>query len=145
MKHLVILHIEKIMVLNNFANTIFKNEKPENNTLVFDGDCSFCQRCTSILHTLDKQHRIKLVSYNTQDNTNNIQENASTEAFNSVIFYHQGKFYTESDAVIESLVATGGWCRIFILAKIIPLFLRNKLYRFVARNRYLFGSTCHVK
>lgn len=145
MKHLIILHIEKIMVLNNFANTIFMNEMPENNTLVFDGDCSFCQRCTSILHTLDKQNRIKLVSYSNQNNSNNIQENTSAETFNSVIFYHQGKIYTESDAVIESLVATGGWRRIFIMAKVIPSFLRNKLYRIVARNRYFFGSTCHVK
>lgn len=145
MKQLIILHIEKIMVLNNFSKTIFKNNKPENNTLVFDGDCSFCQRCTSILHTLDKQRRIKLVSYSNQNNSNNIQENTSAETFNSVIFYHQGKIYTESDAVIESLVATGGWRRIFIITKVIPSFLRNKIYRIVARNRYLFGSTCHVK
>lgn len=47
-----------------------------------------------------------------------------------------GRVFLRSDAVIELGRAFGGFWRMAVIGKIIPRFLRDPLYKLVARNRY---------
>lgn len=54
----------------------------------------------------------------------------------SVVLAHNGRFYAYSDAAIQTLILLGGfWC-LAACAYLIPRFIRNAIYRYVARNRY---------
>jgi predicted DCC family thiol-disulfide oxidoreductase YuxK len=55
--------------------------------------------------------------------------------------------YTYSDASLLAIAALGGGWRLVLLARLIPKFLRDPAYRFVARRRYRwFGrsDTCRA-
>ncbi|MBS1764165.1 MAG: DUF393 domain-containing protein [Bacteroidetes bacterium] len=112
----------------------------KNNTLIFDGDCSFCTHCVLLLHALDKQQKITLVSNDIRND-----DRLSPKKLNSVIYISEGKVFTKSDAVLQALFTLGGLNKVFYILKIIPPFIRNGIYSLIANNRYLFGNTCHVK
>lgn len=52
-----------------------------------------------------------------------------------------GAGYTDTDAIVRILRSVGsGWSVVAALLSIVPRFIRNPLYRWVARRRYrLFG------
>lgn len=59
------------------------------------------------------------------------------EVPDSIIFLERGIFYTESDAVLHiSRYLKQPWRAMGYLGYLMPRFLRNPLYRFIARNRY---------
>ena len=58
-----------------------------------------------------------------------------------------GKVFMCSDGWIELANALGGWWRILTVTRFIPKFLRDIVYRWVARNRYHFmgkSDTCSL-
>lgn len=58
-----------------------------------------------------------------------------------VVLIHKGKIYTESTAALKSLHLIGGLWKLVALLRFIPNFIRNPIYRIVARNRYTwFGK-----
>lgn len=66
----------------------------------------------------------------------------------TIIVARNGNLYRKSDAVLISLFELGGfWKWLSYTRYIIPRFLRNGVYDFVAANRYqLFGKrdTCRI-
>ncbi|MBL7997889.1 MAG: DUF393 domain-containing protein [Candidatus Kapabacteria bacterium] len=54
----------------------------------------------------------------------------------SVLLLHHNHIYSESAAIITLLRLLGGWYRIATLLLIVPAFIRNPVYRWVARSRY---------
>jgi predicted DCC family thiol-disulfide oxidoreductase YuxK len=58
-----------------------------------------------------------------------------------VVLIHNGKIYTESEAALKSLQLVGGIWKLLAMLRFIPNFIRNPIYRIVARNRYTwFGK-----
>jgi predicted DCC family thiol-disulfide oxidoreductase YuxK len=65
----------------------------------------------------------------------------------SVLFIKEGIVYDKSDAMIEIAKLLTGWPSLFKYSFIVPKFLRDGIYNFIAKNRYrMFGksSTCSV-
>lgn len=61
-----------------------------------------------------------------------------------MLFYKQGTWYAESDAVIEAMRAMQGVFHISVLLYMFPRFIRDTLYRIIANNRYkVWGTTSH--
>jgi predicted DCC family thiol-disulfide oxidoreductase YuxK len=56
--------------------------------------------------------------------------------FDTILFYKNGQFYDRSNAVLNICKALGGRFNVFLIGYIIPRFMRDTLYRFVAKNRY---------
>jgi predicted DCC family thiol-disulfide oxidoreductase YuxK len=53
----------------------------------------------------------------------------------TVILLDDGKIYIKSAAIIKALQNKGGWWKISGLLRIIPAFIRDSIYDFIARNR----------
>lgn len=145
MKHLILLHTENVKVLNKISNSISLSEKSDDYYLVFDDECSFCNSCVSFLHSIDKQKKIKLVSQTTLRNSNKEQHIENIQSLESVLLIHHGKRFVESEAILESLRIVGGRYKFFIIFRVIPLSVRNGLYRLIANNRYFLSKTCRIK
>jgi predicted DCC family thiol-disulfide oxidoreductase YuxK len=65
----------------------------------------------------------------------------------SIILYKNGKIYSESTAILKVLSALPGIWKGAIVLLVIPGFIRDGVYRFVAKNRYAwFGrrDSCMV-
>lgn len=59
------------------------------------------------------------------------------ETPDSILFFENGVFYRESDAVLRISRYLGQpWRFLGYLAWVLPRFLRDAIYRFIARNRY---------
>ena len=54
----------------------------------------------------------------------------------SIVFSDGKKFYTKSSAVLEICKSLGGGFHFFRIGYLLPSFLRNAVYTFIANNRY---------
>ena len=109
----------------------------ENKKIIFyDGLCSICNRFIRILIKLDKKEKILFASLQGK-NGKLIQKKFSKELYevDSVIFYNKGVF-TKSSAVINILSELGGIYKLACIFNIIPSFILNFLYDYIARNRF---------
>jgi len=58
----------------------------------------------------------------------------------TAVYMREEKYYLRSSAVLNILKDLGGFWRILYVFIIIPAFIRDFIYRLIARNRYLiFG------
>jgi predicted DCC family thiol-disulfide oxidoreductase YuxK len=60
----------------------------------------------------------------------------------AIFYLHSGKIYAKSTAVLRILSHLGGIWQLFLVLFIFPNFVRNYIYDWIARKRYLwFGKT----
>lgn len=108
----------------------------ENKKIIFyDGLCAMCNRFIHILITLDKKEKFLLAPLQGK-NGEILKEEFSKElkGIDSVIFYNK-KVYTKSSAVINILSELGGIYKLAYIFNIIPSFISDSIYDYIARNR----------
>jgi predicted DCC family thiol-disulfide oxidoreductase YuxK len=119
--------------------TPLKN-KDQKYILYYDAHCLMCSKAMQFIRKIDTKNHIWLLPI--------AQLPADTAlAEDTVVFIDDRQHvYYFSAAVIQCLYATGGVFRLVYVAYIIPKFMRDALYRFVARNRKRFFkySTCSL-
>ena len=109
----------------------------ENKKIIFyDGLCAMCNRFIRILITLDKKEKFLLAPLQGK-NGKILQKKFSKElkGIDSVIFYNK-KVYTKSSAVINILSELGGIYKLAYIFNIIPSFISDSIYDYIARNRF---------
>ena len=110
--------------------------------LLYDGLCCLCNRTVYFLVQIDHQAVLHFAAL--QSNTaKSLLEQVyySRPLPDGVVLIHNGKIYTESDAALKSLQLVGGIWKLVAILRFIPHFIRNPIYRIVARNRYTwFGK-----
>lgn len=112
----------------------------------FDGVCNLCNGFVDFLVRQDSKHVLRFASLQGKTSRELLGPGAG-EKLASVVFYENGSTSTESAAVIRILSQLGGAWRLLALLRVIPVFLRDPIYRFIARNRYRwFGKreTCRL-
>jgi predicted DCC family thiol-disulfide oxidoreductase YuxK len=114
--------------------------------IFFDGVCGLCNRFVDFIIKADKKQQFLFAPL--QGKTfKMLVETEKLTLPDSVVLYTKGKFHTKSNAALKIMTTLGG---IYLVAKIcylLPTFLRDKLYDFVAKKRYrLFGKkeTCRL-
>lgn len=124
----------------------------ENKKIIFfDGVCNLCNNfIDQIIHKDNK----KIIYYSSlqSDITKELLKPFNVEVTDStlstIFFYENGKLYKQSTAVLKVYTNLSTGYR--ILAKIllvIPSFIRNGVYNFIAKNRYRFfgkKETCRL-
>ncbi len=115
--------------------------KTKMNIIVFDGVCNFCNRIVQLIIRHDPSAQIHFAAQQSEAGKKLIKDLAIKESSNSVLFVKDGLVYYQSDAVIEIAKLLTGWPSIFKCGIIVPRFLRNAIYKFIAANRYaIFGK-----
>jgi predicted DCC family thiol-disulfide oxidoreductase YuxK len=111
--------------------------------ILFDGVCNLCNGFVQFIIKRDRNKQFQFASLQSNYGKSLISHfNLPLTATGTVILYHNGKVSVESDASIEIISSLGGMWKCVEVLKIFPRFIRNGLYRLLARNRYrLFGET----
>lgn len=105
--------------------------------ILFDGVCNLCN--SSVLFIIKRDPKSQFYFAPLQSDFGNAQVKIfglpDTE-LESVLLIKQGKLYQKSSAALEIVRHLNGlWPALYIF-KIIPSFLRDRLYTWVANNRY---------
>lgn len=122
------------------SNWIFVKKSKEKPILFFDG---VCHLCNSFIHFVVSENQHKQVYIAAlQGKTASIKLLKNTpKKLESIIFYKDKKQSIKSTAVIKIALSLGGLWNIALLAYLIPKLLRDKIYDWIATNRYsLFGK-----
>ena len=118
------------------------NEAFLNKSIVlFDGECNFCN--ASIQFVLNHEKNSELFFSSLQSNTGKeIQDYFGIKNSESVILIENNKLYIKSTAALRiNKYLRGGFPLLYIFI-IIPTFIRNVIYDYIAKKRYKwFGKT----
>lgn len=106
--------------------------------LFFDGDCAFCSKSVRTVSHLDKRGNISFAPLQGElSKEKGFTHHAAGNGGTMVLLRESdGRAFTRSDGLIELANALGGIWRVFTIARVIPKFLRDLVYDWIARNRY---------
>jgi Uncharacterized protein conserved in bacteria len=110
------------------------------NIVLFDGYCGLCSKLVDFLLKNDKKKKFYYSSQQSEFAERFLEEGLTD--INAIFYFHSGRMYTKSTAIVRIIYQLGGVWKLGILLFIIPAFLRNLIYDWIARKRYLwFGKT----
>ena len=110
--------------------------------IVFDGICALCNGWVRFL--LKRDHgRYRFASMQSKSGRALLSAHGlDADDPSSFLLVEDGRAWTDTDAIRRVLSGLGGTWRIAALMALVPRFLRDRLYRVIARNRYRwFGTT----
>jgi predicted DCC family thiol-disulfide oxidoreductase YuxK len=108
-----------------------------NNVVFFDGVCNLCNSSVNFLIDRDPQSRFRFASLQSKFSEGFLpQYNIEPTKVDSIAFYSKGKLYSKSRAVLEiARRMRRCWPMLYVFI-IIPGFIRDAIYNWIARNRY---------
>ncbi len=119
--------------------------------VVFDGVCNLCNQSVDWLVWLDRKRRLRYTSLQGKTAGEILAKSGplpeNTQNWSMLLWDQQG-IHTRSDAALRTLAHLGGlYTAAHLLRWLIPRFLRDAVYRAIARRRYRwFGQkdSCRV-
>jgi predicted DCC family thiol-disulfide oxidoreductase YuxK len=125
---------------------------PESNPIVlYDGVCGLCNRLNQFLLKRDAHDRLRFASLQSDLAATLLKRHGADshdlDTVYVVLGYDQPgeRLLSRSDAIIHALRQLDGIWKLAGLGRVLPKFLRDSMYKLVARNRYrIFGKheTC---
>ena len=115
-----------------------KQKTPNNSPiLLFDGVCNLCNYFVQFVIKRDPKAHFKFASLQSDLGQSYLDKfNLSTTDFDTVILIENGKAYTKSAVALRvARHLSGAWPLTYGLV-IIPAFIRDPIYNWIARNRY---------
>lgn len=108
-----------------------------NEVILFDGVCNLCNFFVQFIIERDKGNVFKFASLQS-DFARKLLSRFGTDnsKIDSVILYSGDRIFTESTAALKILKQLGGGWQIMYVFIVLPKFLRDAIYRLIARNRY---------
>lgn len=106
--------------------------------IIFDGECNFCNSSVNQIIRLDVKEQFFYTPYTSQVALEVIRKYNLGNRIESILFLSDGKVFSKSDAILKIVAGMGGLNKIisYFITFIIPKFIRDKAYIFVANNRY---------
>jgi predicted DCC family thiol-disulfide oxidoreductase YuxK len=105
--------------------------------ILFDGVCNLCNASVNFIIKKDKNDSFRFASI--QGETGKVildQLGIDPKKEDTIILYHKGKFYTRSTAVLRIVRSLNGLWPILYVFIVVPKFIRDSIYRFIAKHRY---------
>jgi predicted DCC family thiol-disulfide oxidoreductase YuxK len=110
--------------------------------ILFDGVCNLCNGFVQFVLKRDKNKTFQFASLQSKYGTDlSLHFNLPTVNFDTVVLYDGEKILTKSDAILKITSSLKGIWKATVVFMIVPRFIRNWVYRLVAKNRYkIFGK-----
>lgn len=108
-----------------------------NHIILFDGVCNFCNSTINRIIRNDKKNLFRFAPLQSRFGEKMLKHyNIDTAKTDSIVYIENGKAYIKSSAALRVARKMRGLYPLLFGFIIIPPFLRNIVYDFIARNRY---------
>lgn len=104
--------------------------------ILFDGFCNLCNGTVNFLIQKDRKKQFRFVPLQSEKGKSLIHKFQIPLETDSVILIKNDKVFLESDAAIEIAAMLNYPWKVGVITKYIPTKIRNKLYQWIAKNRY---------
>ena len=105
--------------------------------ILFDGLCNLCSNTVQFIIKRDVKKQFHFASLQSDFGQQLLQKlNLPLSELNSFILYRNGKIYTRSTGALMVAKELGGAWPILSFFMIVPLFIRNGVYKIISNNRY---------
>lgn len=120
---------------------------PRQTLVLYDGVCGLCNRLVSFLLRHDRRDQFRFAPLQSELAQTLLRRYClDSNDFDTVVVLADfgqpaERALTRSQAALWAVSQLGGIWKLFAIAKLAPLFLRERLYRFIAHRRYrVFGK-----
>jgi len=105
--------------------------------ILFDGVCNLCNASVNFIIDRDPKNRIRFAPLQSETGKRLLQKfNLSTTEMDTLLLVEGEKYYTKSTAALRiAKRLQGPWPLLYSLV-VIPPFIRDAVYRRIAKNRY---------
>lgn len=116
------------------AETITLSQKK---IVLFDGVCNLCSSSVQFILKRDKKNQFLFGSLQGNYGQGILRKyNLPADSFNSFMLLEGEKLYTKSSGALRMLKYLGGaWSLLYVFI-IVPKFIRDGVYNWIAKNRY---------
>ena len=105
--------------------------------LLFDGHCNLCNGWVQFIVKRDSNATIRFASLQSPAGRRLLEEHKIDENYiESLVFFEEEKYSVSSSAALRTLSYLDGWQKHLIFLAVVPRILRDRIYRFIANNRY---------
>ncbi len=105
--------------------------------LLFDGVCNMCNATVQRVLLHDRSQKIQFAALQSDAGRQLLAEYGLDKVYlDSLVYIEHGKVYTHSTGALRLAKQMGGAYQFLYIFIIVPAFVRDAVYRFVARNRY---------
>ena len=105
--------------------------------ILFDGVCNLCNGFVTFVIRRDPANRFRFASLQSDIARELLKHQPGAgQGLDSVVLIENGRYYQQSTAALRILRRLGaGWPLLYSLI-LVPAFLRDKIYAWIAKNRY---------
>jgi predicted DCC family thiol-disulfide oxidoreductase YuxK len=105
--------------------------------ILFDGVCNLCSGSVQFIIKRDRKRLFKFASLQSELAHQRLQQlGILTHSFQSIILLKDDRVLQQSDAALEIAKNLNGLWPLFYSFKILPQFIRDGIYAWIAKNRY---------
>jgi len=109
----------------------------KNPILLFDGVCNLCDGFVQFIMKRDRSAKFRFAPLQSAAGQQLLEHfQLDSDEIDSVVLIDAGKSYIKSTAALRAGKCLGGIWGLSYALIIIPTFIRNGVYDFIARNRY---------
>lgn len=104
--------------------------------ILFDGICNLCNNSVQFILKRDQAGIFKFASFQSEAGEKLLKQHGFKGELNSFILIDHGKVFRKSSAALRVAGKLHGFWKLLVVFQIMPPFLRDLIYDFVAKNRY---------
>ncbi|WP_113664249.1 thiol-disulfide oxidoreductase DCC family protein [Pedobacter nanyangensis] len=105
--------------------------------IFFDGVCNLCSGAVQFVIKRDHRHYFKFASLQSDFAKATLQHfHLKAAQGDSIVLLENGRLYEQSTAVLRIVKKLPGFWPLLYGFVIVPSFIRNAIYKWIARNRY---------
>ena len=108
----------------------------DNPVLLFDGYCNLCSHWVGFVLKHDKQKQFRFCALQSTVAQKLLKKFNLPDENKTVVLLADNKAYTKSTAALHILKTLGGVGALLYVFILLPRFIRDAVYDFVARHRY---------
>jgi predicted DCC family thiol-disulfide oxidoreductase YuxK/uncharacterized membrane protein YphA (DoxX/SURF4 family) len=116
------------------SSTVSLENKPS--VVLFDGVCTFCDSTVQFIINRDSKGLFHFASLQSEKGKELLEYHQLPRDLSTIILIQNNKTYIKSSAILHILrYLDGGWKLLYVFI-VVPVFIRDMVYKFVAKNRY---------
>jgi predicted DCC family thiol-disulfide oxidoreductase YuxK len=104
--------------------------------IFFDGVCAMCNAFVNLILRVDRKKLFLLAPLQGSTARELLPPLGDDAREWSMVYWDEAGIHEQSDASLEVYQRLGGGWRLLSLARYVPRWVRNPVYRVIARNRY---------